>query len=75
LGKKSIAIYLASISICAVLLGLLLNQIYFISGIDIKATLGRAGQMLPGYIKLISAIVLVILMINSVRMLKKMHKA
>jgi uncharacterized membrane protein YraQ (UPF0718 family) len=73
LGKRSVAIYLASISICAVVLGLLLNQIYFISGIDVKTTLGKAGDILPHYIKSISAIVLIILMVNSIFQLKKHH--
>ncbi len=73
LGKRSVAIYLASISICAVVLGLLLNQIYFISGIDVKTTLGKAGDILPHYIKSISAIVLIILMVNGIFQLKRHH--
>jgi len=73
LGKRSLVIYLASLSICAVVMGLLLNQIYLISGIDVKTTLGKAGDILPHYIKLISAIVLIILMIISIFQLKKHH--
>lgn len=61
LGKRSVAIYLISISVCAVVLGLLLNQIYFMSGIDIRTTIGKAGSILPTYVKTISAIILIML--------------
>ena len=71
LGKRSAVLYLLSISVSAVLLGLLLNQIYFISGINIKTTLGKASDILPHYIKLISAIILVILMINAILKMKR----
>jgi uncharacterized protein len=62
LGKRSAVIYLCSISLCAVLLGLLLNFIYQASGINISATLGHACDMLPGYIKTVSALVLALSM-------------
>ena len=75
LGKRSVLIYLASISICAVGLGILLNQIYLVSGIDIKVALGKVGEMFPHYIKTVSAIILIALMINSViRLRKKSNK-
>lgn len=73
LGKRSIIIYLLSISACAVILGLLLNQIYLISGIDIKTTLGKAGEILPHYIKVISSVILIILMANSFRREKNLN--
>jgi uncharacterized protein len=63
LGKRSAVIYLLSISVCALLLGLLLNYIYFVSGINIKTTLGHACDMLPEYIKTISAVLLAVLMV------------
>lgn len=71
LGKRSLIIYLLSISVCAVILGLLLNQIYLISGINIKATLGKAGEILPHYLKITSAIILITLMVNALRNVKK----
>lgn len=73
LGKRSVAVYLLSIAVCSVALGILLNHIYFISGIDIKTTLGKACEILPHYVKVISAIILMILMINGVITLKKGH--
>ena len=71
LGQRSTIIYLGSISICAVLLGLLLNQIYLISGIDIKMVLGKAGQVLPNYLRITSVMILVALMANSIRLRSK----
>lgn len=71
LGKRSVIIYLASIAICAIGLGAILNQIYLVSGIDIKTTLGKAGEVFPHYIKTISAIILILLMANSVIKSKK----
>jgi len=67
LGRRSLFIYLFSISVCAILLGLLLNHIYLISGINIQATFGKAGEVLPHSLKVISAIVLIVLMIYSIR--------
>lgn len=67
LGKRSVIIYLLSISMCAIMLGLLLNQIYLIMGINIKTTLGKAGEVLPHYAKVISSIILIILMANGIR--------
>lgn len=71
LGKRSAVIYLASIAICPVSLGLLLNYIYSASGLDIRATLGKAGGFSPHYIKVFSAALLVVLMIVSVRKANK----
>ena len=62
LGKRSAAIYLLSISVCAVLLGLLLNFIYKVSGINIGTTFGHACDMLPEYIKTVSAVALALSM-------------
>ncbi len=73
LGKRSIIIYLASITICAVGFGITLDRIYSVFGIDIKTALGGAGGIFPYYIKTISAVVLIILMINGVIRLKKGH--
>ena len=70
LGKRSAVIYLLSISICAVLLGLLLNFIYRASGINIKTTLGHACDMLPQYIKMFSAIALLFLMAHALLRVK-----
>jgi len=64
LGKRSAIIYVLSIAICAVLLGLLLNQIYFMASIDIQTTLGKAGEVIPHSLKIVSSVILLILLAN-----------
>jgi uncharacterized membrane protein YraQ (UPF0718 family) len=71
LGKRSMIIYLLSIAICAVSLGLILDQIYLVAGINAKAIIGKAGDVLPHPVKLFSAILLIGLMINSFFQIKK----
>ncbi|MFA5164282.1 MAG: SO_0444 family Cu/Zn efflux transporter [Candidatus Omnitrophota bacterium] len=67
LGKRSIAIYLAAISICAIAMGLLLNMLYSVYNINAKALMGSGGHsMLTHHLGLVAAPVLAILMINAV---------
>jgi len=66
LGRRSAFTYLASICLCAIILGIILNQIYLASGIDIKATIGKAGEIIPRTLKTISAVILLFLMANSI---------
>lgn len=66
LGKRSALTYLASICLCAIILGIILNQIYLASGIDIKATIGKAGEIIPHALKTVSAIILLFFMANSI---------
>lgn len=63
LGKRSVFIYLFSISLCTIALGLLLNQLYFTLGFSVKAAVGKAGEMLPHYVMAVSAVALPGLMI------------
>ncbi|MFA6143129.1 MAG: SO_0444 family Cu/Zn efflux transporter [Candidatus Omnitrophota bacterium] len=65
LGKRSVIIYLFSIAVCSVLLGLLLNYIYQASGINIKTILGHACDMQPDHIKTVSAVALALSMAYS----------
>jgi len=67
LGSRAANIYLISISVCAILLGLFLNQIYFFIGVDVQATLGKAGEVIPHSLKMVSSIVLIFFMINALR--------
>ncbi len=71
LGKRSMIIYLLSIAICSLGLGLILDQIYLIGGINAKAIIGKASDILPHPVKLVSAIILIGLMINSIFQIKK----
>ncbi len=70
LGKRSMVIYLLSIAICSVGLGMILNQIYRVTGINATAIIGKAGDILPHPVKLFSAIMLIALMINSIFQIK-----
>ena len=66
LGKRSALTYLISICLCTIILGIILNQIYLASGIDIKATIGKAGEVIPHALKTVSAVILLFFMANSV---------
>ncbi|MFW6134408.1 MAG: SO_0444 family Cu/Zn efflux transporter [Elusimicrobiota bacterium] len=66
LGKKAVIIYLVSISVSAIFFGIVLNQIYILSNINIQATMGQAEHIIPGYIKITSSLVLILLMGNSI---------
>lgn len=66
LGKRAVVIYLTAIAVCAVSFGLLLNYFYAVTGIDVKTTLGKAGEVLPGSVKTIAAVMLIMLMMYSV---------
>ncbi len=66
LGKRSVVIYLAAISVCAIAMGLLLNLIYSTFSINAKALMGSGGHSeLTHHLGLVAAPVLVILMINA----------
>lgn len=64
LGRRSAFTYLASNCLCAIILGIILNQIYLASEIGIKATIGKAGEIIPRTLKTISAVILLFLMAN-----------
>ena len=64
LGRKSFYIYLLSIIIVAVVLGLVFNYVWTLLGKDPKLTTG-GGQMLPFYIKVISALVLFLIILGT----------
>jgi uncharacterized protein len=63
-GKRSMIIYLISIAGCAIVFGLILNAVYLWLGITPKAIVGKAGEIFPGSIRIIAAVVLLILMVN-----------
>ena len=56
LGKRATAIYLASIAICAVVFGLIVDQVYASLGISAQAVVGQASEIVPGWAGLIGAI-------------------
>jgi len=58
LGKRATAIYLAAIAVCAVLFGLLVDQVYAALGISAQAMVGQASEIVPEWVGWIGAIVI-----------------
>lgn len=58
LGKRAVAIYLASISVVSVLCGLAVNKIYASLHIDVMAVAGRAAEVIPFWLQLAGAVIL-----------------
>lgn len=66
LGKRSAALYVGVISLCALGAGILLDWLYFKLGISATATLGSAEELLPDSIKTGFAILLLPLMLYGI---------
>jgi uncharacterized membrane protein YraQ (UPF0718 family) len=56
LGKRATAIYLASIAVCAVVFGLIVDQVYASLGISAQAVVGQASEIVPEWAGLIGAV-------------------
>jgi len=63
LGLRTAIIYIISIAVCAVLLGMGINQFYTLMGIDLQASLGHAHEMIPLWLKWATAVPLTLIMI------------
>lgn len=59
LGKRAVAVYLAAIASVSVAAGLILDQIYNSLGIDAGAVMGQAGEIVPGWLQLLGAVILI----------------
>lgn len=66
LGKRSAALYVGMISLCALGAGIILDWIYLKLGISVTATLGSAEELLPESIKTGFAILLLPLMLYGI---------
>ena len=66
LGKRSAALYLGVISLCALGAGILLDWLYLKLGVSATATLGSAGELLPESIKIGFAVLLLPLMLYGI---------
>ena len=66
LGKRATAIYLSAIALCAVGLGLALDQIYAMLGISAQAMVGQAAEMIPHWAQVGGATVLLALSVRPV---------
>jgi uncharacterized membrane protein YraQ (UPF0718 family) len=75
LGKRAVAIYLASIAGCSVLLGWAVDQVYAAMGISARAAAGQAAEILPGWLQWAAALLIVALSIQpTVLKLKSMFE-
>ena len=66
LGKRSAALYLASIGIFSIAFGLLLDFIYLRMGIEATSIVGHASEILPDDVKTLFAILMLPLMANGI---------
>ena len=66
LGKRATAIYLTVISLSAVIFGLVLDQVYTILGISARAIAGQATEVIPPWVQVGSALVILALSIRPV---------
>ena len=64
LGKRATAIYLVTLSLFAVISGLLLDQIYSGLGISATAIIGQAAEIVPYWMQLIGALGVIVLSIK-----------
>jgi uncharacterized membrane protein YraQ (UPF0718 family) len=63
--KRTTAIYLSSIALCSILMGLLLDNVYGWFGIAARAVAGQAAELNPYWLSTITAVLLLVLMIRS----------
>jgi uncharacterized protein len=64
LGKRGTAVYLLSIAFFTLLFGLLLDQIYRLSGISAQAVIGHASEWIPEWVEFAGAAVLLALSVK-----------
>jgi uncharacterized membrane protein YraQ (UPF0718 family) len=62
MGKKTAMIYVGTIAVCSIGFGLLLDSIYMGLGIQAAAIVGSGGDIVPAYLQLAFALVLLPLM-------------
>jgi len=66
LGKRATAIYLASIAVCSVIFGLVVDQIYGHWGFSAQAIVGQASELVPLWLQWAGTLVVVLLSIKPV---------
>jgi hypothetical protein len=64
LGKRSTAIYLTAIAACAVLFGLVVDEIYGFFNLSAAAVVGQAGETIPHWMSFVGAVALVLISIR-----------
>lgn len=64
LGKRTTVLYLTTIAVVSVLCGLALDQVYAGWGISARAMAGQAAEVVPSWLKVTAAIVLLVLSVR-----------
>ena len=71
LGKRATAIYLTTLSLFAVISGLILDQVYGSFGISAQAVAGQAGEVIPYWLQLVGAVIVILLSIKPIYLILK----
>jgi uncharacterized membrane protein YraQ (UPF0718 family) len=66
LGKKALLIYLASISVCALIFGFLTDLLYKGLKISPKSSIGNTVELIPFQLEIFSAVILAVLLLNAI---------
>ncbi|MBM9521018.1 SO_0444 family Cu/Zn efflux transporter [Desulforhopalus vacuolatus] len=64
LGKKSTALYLTVLSVCAVIFGLAVDYLYASLGISPQAVVGATTELLPQWLELLSMAILLVISVK-----------
>ena len=65
LGRRVVVVYLIVLAVVSLAAGVALNAIYAASGIDATAVVGKAGEIVPRWLEILSALVLIGLIAGS----------
>lgn len=65
LGRRSTVIYLAAIAVCAVLFGLVVDQLYGWLNISPQAIVGQAAETIPRWLALMASMILILMSIRA----------
>ncbi|MBU0681534.1 MAG: SO_0444 family Cu/Zn efflux transporter [Proteobacteria bacterium] len=64
LGKRAAVLYLCTIALFAVLCGLAVDQLYVMLDLDVRAVTGKAAEIIPYSVQLLSALLIISLSIK-----------
>lgn len=65
LGKKTMFIYLGTIIVTSIYMGVILNAVYFSLDIDPTVVVGQASELIPSYVKIFGSITFLLLIIRN----------
>jgi uncharacterized membrane protein YraQ (UPF0718 family) len=66
MGKRATAVYVCSIVVCSVLLGVALDEVYALLGISARALAGQAAEIIPAAVQWPAALVVLAMSIKPV---------